>query len=1552
MNPNTFALRHPITVLMLAVVLISGGVLAVLRMPIDIFPPINLPQIVVVSNYGGMDPAQMEGMITNNYEVMFQYVDGLKGIESKNIQNIALIQLSFYPDTDMAHAMSQVVAMANRALHSMPPGTLPPLIMRFDAASTPIGYLVLSSKTRSLGEIGDLAMARVRPLMLAHVPGTISLPPFGTNQRAIVVNVDPDRLRAYSLSPEDVVKAVSAGNAISPSGNLTIQDQLPIVPSNTMVVDPQELVAIPLEPGRNVYLRDVATVADATDINYGYALVNGRKSVYLPVVKRDTASTLTVAADLRAALPIIKDALPDDVEVRYEFDESPVVLTAIRGVATEGLIGATLTGLMILLFLRDLRSVVVVVLNIPLALLGSLLGLWVSGHTINIMTLGGLALAIGILVDEATVEVENVHKQMETTGSVARAVRAGNLVTAVPRLLAMLCILSVFIPAFLMKDPIRSLFLPLALAVGFAMITSYVLSSTLVSVLCVWLLKPRTASPLTPAPSAQGNAGSIGGLFARLRDGFGRIVALVVWGRWAVVPLYVAGCALMLWQVGGRVGTELFPQVDAGAFVLRFRAPPGTHYEITRQIGLKCLEVIGDEAGEGNVAISMGYVGQTAPNFAVNNALLFMRGPDDGQLRVGLRPGSGIHLAELREQLRQVLPQRVTPWLTKLLQAEDVDPATAAVRARHVVFGFEPGDMVSEVMSFGSPTPIEVLTAGPDLAAVRRHATHLLAELRQVPALRDVQFYQALDYPTVPIVVDRQKAGLSGLTAEQVGQAVTVATSSSRYVAQNFWRNPRSGLDYQVQVQVPVQRMTSAAQVETIPVERVNASSSLLVRDVAKVGTGVMPGEYDRTAMQRYISITANVEGTDLGRAARQIEAAIAGVGPPPRGVRVLVRGQITPMRELFTSLAVGLAMTVAVILVLLTAYFQSLRLAAIAVSAVPGVLSGVAAMLYLSGTTLNIESFMGSIMCIGVSVSNSVMLVTFMDREWRGGLSVAAAAVAGARDRLRPILMTACAMTVGMVPMALALEEGSEMQAPLGRAVIGGLIVSTFTTLLILPAIFALVMGRARQVSPSLDPDDPSSPHYDATAAAKAVPVALVLLGVVGLSGCSPRQPAVAGSVTPVPTVHLVKPETRDLVRTVEQPGFIEAYEQTSIFAKVAGFVSAWKVDIGDRVGKDDLLATLAIPELVAEHEQKLAQVVLDEEQVKQAEKLVQVAQSNLQAATAQTAEAEANVVRYQADIERWESEVKRLTTLVKQRVVDQQVLDESSKQLKSSIATRDAARATVQSVAASQRASAAVLEKAKVDVDVARARTQVAAAEARRLAALVGYTRIQAPYDGIVVARNVNTGDFVLPATGDRSAGPTANQSPTQAAPLYVVARTDRVRIYVDVPEADASSVHQGTKARVRVPALDDTELDADVTRTSWSLNTRTRTLRAEIDLSNADARLRPGMYAYASVRIERPKALALPKSAVVELGNQTCCYLYQDGRAVKTPVQTGLSDGTWVAVVKKRVGGQWTEFFGTEEVIVGDLSEITDGQEVTVAAEPLGVALGEQRRAQPSR
>jgi multidrug efflux pump subunit AcrB len=1114
MNPIRFAMQHPITMAMIVVALFGLGGLAVFEMRIDIFPEFNNPQIYIIQNYNGMSPDQIEGLLVNQIETNLQYVDGVKSVESQCIQQIALIKVSFYPGTEMSQAMAALVAQVNRAAAFMPKGVLPPQIMRMDPGSVPIGYLVLTSQSTSLGKLADLAEYNIRPLIQKQVPGTVGTAPFGANIRSIVVTIDPDRLRSYNLTPDDVAKALMEGNVVIPAGNLYLKDQMPIVLTNAMVDDIHTIEEIPLRAERNLYIRNVAAVADATDINYGYAMVDGKRSVYVPIVKKNTASALTVAREIRNSMSRFKSVLPEGVDIQYKFDQTPTVVEAIRSVATEGAIGAGLTGLMVLIFLRDWRSVLVVVFNIPLALLGSLFGLWCSKNTINIMTLGGLALAIGMLVDEATVEVENIHAQMEHVKTIPRAVRLGNYITAVPRLLAMLCILSVFIPAFIMEEPMHSLFVPLSLAVGFSMITSYLLSSTLVPVLATWLLKgPKELKDAQEQgdeehkptdhqhrqehdgarreSQGQGDEHSEAkgqgqeewmqkGFFGKVQRVFVRIVGFIIAWRWAVVPAYLAACLLILVLVGMELGRELFPVTDMGQFVLRFRMPPGTNYELTREAWIECLHTIEEEAGAANVEISMGFAGQQAPNFAMNNMILFMRGPDDGQMRVKLREGSDIKVFAFQEKLRKALPKRLKPWLTGVLRKEGYSDEEAEERVGQLRFGFEPGDIVSEVMSFGSPTPIEVLAASHHLEDARAFQEKVLAALQSNPYLRDVQVHQELDYPTVRVDIDRQKANLSGTTAEGVGRDVLEATSSSRMLYRNYWIDKESGRSYQVQVQTPISRMTSESQVETLPLVKVSPWLNLLVRDVARVGRGTMPGEFDRTQMQRYVSITANVEGVDLGRVAKQIEQAVANVGKPPRGVHVEHRGQVKPMNQMFESLGIGLAAAVFVIFVLLTAYFQSPRLAFVSIGAVPGVLSGVVLILFVTNTTLNIESFMGTIMSVGVSVSNSVMLVTFMSMEWQKGVSIHDSAIRGAGERLRPILMTACAMTIGMVPMSLALESGSKMEAPLGIAVIGGLVLSTFATLLILPAIYTIILGERKFEQPSIDPDDPNSAYFD----------------------------------------------------------------------------------------------------------------------------------------------------------------------------------------------------------------------------------------------------------------------------------------------------------------------------------------------------------------------------------------------------------------------------------------------------------------------------------------
>jgi multidrug efflux pump subunit AcrB len=1135
-NPIAFALRHPITVITAIVALTLGAGLAISRMKVDIFPALNLPVVYVCQPYGGMDAAQIEGLLANYYEYHFLYINGIHHVESRNVQGVSLMKLFFHPGTDMAQAMAETVGYVNRSRAFMPPGTVPPFIMRFDTGSVPVGYLVLSSDTRTIGEIQDHALFKVRP-MFSTLPGVSAPPPFGGSVRAIVVNVDPDRLRSYNLSPDDVVDALTKGNTISPSGAIRIGDQMPLVPSNSLVIQPKELGNIALRPGESVFLRDIATIEDGTDITTGYALANAKRAVYILVNKRADASTLDVVNAVKDNLPKMKAALPDEVRdeinVSFEFDQSPYVTNAIKDVGVEGLLGAGLIGLMVLVFLRDWRSVIVVVLNIPLALAASLFALWLCGHTVNLMTLGGLMLAVGILVDESAVAVENIHTQMHRSSSLAWAVRRGVEETAVPRLLAMLCILAVFLPALFMEGALRTLFLPLALAVGFAMIASYILSSTFVPVMCVWLLKTKTPSPPSPLPQSRergerhipspGPSPKRGGeknkssLPAPPRneeeirvlpspgfagEGMGvRALRLLVRLRWLLVPAYVAGALALIWLFGRPLGTEIFPTVDAGQFQMRLRAPTGTRIEWTEQLTIQALDGVAEAAGgQDKIAMSLGWIGVVPSSFPINSVYLFTGGPEEAVIRIALRPNSGVRIAELKEKLRTLLPKKLGDWMSKRLADDGVPPAQIAERVRGIRLSFEPADIVNEIMSFGSPTPIEIAVSGTKLAANKQFADKLQSELAKIPGLRDLQQVQALDYPTVDVTIDRERAGQSGITAADVSRSLVTATSSSRFVVPNYWRDPGTGVAYQVQVQVPPPRMNTIAELGLIPVKE-NGDFPLLLRDVAEVRPGTMPGEYDRYNMRRLVSITANVAGTDLGRIARQIDAAIKSAGAPPTGVQVDVRGQIEPMRQLFgglvqsdssaglsfwkslahtfSGLTLGLILTTVVILLLLTAYFQSLRLAMVSISTVPAVLGGVALALWLTGSTLNIQSFMGAIMAIGVAVANAILLVTFAERLRRETGDARAAAVEGARSRVRPILMTSFAMIAGMLPMAFGLGESGEQTAPLGRAVIGGLAASTVTALLILPSVFALVMGRAPNRSASLDPDDPASRYF-----------------------------------------------------------------------------------------------------------------------------------------------------------------------------------------------------------------------------------------------------------------------------------------------------------------------------------------------------------------------------------------------------------------------------------------------------------------------------------------
>ncbi|WP_447977255.1 efflux RND transporter permease subunit [Candidatus Nitrospira bockiana] len=1034
------------TILTAVVAIALCSLLALKRMPIDIFPNLGLPAIYVAQPYSGMDPAQMESYLVSFYEYHFLYITGIEHVESKSIQGAALIKLFFHPETDMDQALAQTVAYVNRSWAFMPPGTVPPFIVRFDAGSVPVGSLVFRSDTRSVGEIQDLALFRVRP-MFATLPGVSAPPPFGGNARTIVIHVDPDRMRAYHMAPEEVLQAINKSNLVVPAGNVRIGDLTTIARVNSVIPTMAEFGDVPIRTGAGptVFLRDIGYAENATDIPTAYALVNGRRAVYIPVTKRADASTLAVVDRVKEAIPKFQALVPEDISISFEFDQSVYIKNAVRSLTTEAMLGAVLTGLMVLLFLRDWRSAAIVLLTIPFALLSAVVALWVAGQTINIMTLGGLALAVGILVDESTVAIENIHAHLGRTPNRARAVVDSGRDVAVPRLVAMLSVLAVFIPSFFMVGVGRALFVPLALAVGFAMAASYFLASTLVPVLATWLLRSGFHA------EAQGSR------FERVQARYGRVVDRLVRVGWLVIPLYLVLTVAIIWILAGRLGMEMFPSVDTGQFQLRVRAPDGTRIERTEVLAQRVLDAIADEVGVDNIAITQGFVGVQPASYPVNTIHLWTSGPHEAVLLVALKPGTGLSVEAVKERLRDTLPR--------------LFPGTKYV--------FEAGDIISQVMSMGSPTAIEVAMSGPKLEANRAYADRVLEEMKQIGSLRDLQFGQPLEYPTIEVTVDRVRAGQLGLFMADVARSLVSATSSSRFIQPMFWRDPSSGNAYQVQVEIPQYAMASSEDVENVPVMP-NGAPGPLVREVARIAPGSMIGEYARYNMQRMVTVTANVSGEDLGHAADRVSAAIARAGDPPRGVNVALRGQAAPMRETLDGLRVGLGLSILVIFLLLAANFQSLMSAVIVLSTMPAVLAGVMLALLVTGTTLNVQSFLGAIMAVGVAVANGILLVSFADTRWQAGRTAADAAVEGAQGRLRPILMTSMAMIAGMIPLALALGEGGEQTAPLGRAVIGGLGAATIATLLILPTAFAVMKRRSRPAVRSLDPDDPMSPYYD----------------------------------------------------------------------------------------------------------------------------------------------------------------------------------------------------------------------------------------------------------------------------------------------------------------------------------------------------------------------------------------------------------------------------------------------------------------------------------------
>lgn len=1034
------SLKRPISSLVLIGGVVIFSILSATRIPIDIFPRLNSPVIYVIEPYGGMSPAQMEGFFATRMQDQFLYISGIKEIQSKSVQGLTIVKLAFYEGSDMAQAAAEVAIQVNRAMKFFPPGALPPQVVRYDASSVPIGDLVFSSKTRPLKEIHELAVTRIRPLF-STISGLTAPPPIGTNSRTVVINLDPYKIRSLNVSPDEVVEALAANNVMTPSGNIRVENKTYITTLNSLEekVEDFNRISISTKGNRNIFLKDVATVSDGSDVTTGYALVNGSRSSYIPVVKTADASTWDVVSRLKAKLPEMRSLLPDDIEVSYEFDQSIFVINAVKSLIFEGALGAILTGLMVFLFLGDWRSSLIVIITIPVSIITGVFLLNLAGHTINIMTLSGLSLAIGILVDQATVTIENIHQHIEMGKPKNQAVYDACREVALPLLLILFCILAVFAPSFMMSGVPKAMFLPLSLSIGFAMTVSYFLAQSLVPIMANWFMSNHKHTPkeVTGKPT----------FFDKMRHKFIIQNKTLLKSNKLIVSAYLVIIVSLAGVGFWYIGKDILPQINSGQLVIRMKTPDGTRLERTEEKVGELLSLV-DEISGGNLAVSSAYVGVVPTNYATTNLYVSTTGTNDAVIKVALDKEYHTNMQDFKERLRTAVREKM-PDLT---------------------LSFEPADLTEKLMSQGANTPIEVQVAGRNMKQIEGYAQNLVEGLSEVPFLRDVRIVQPLNFPVIKINLDRYKLAMMGLTLQQVARSITASTSSSRFTEKNQWLDRNSSYTYQVQVQIPEHAMSSLSQLQEIPL--VAGQVRPVLSDVATFALEMSPGEYSRTGPRRFLTVSANVHHKDLGSATTAVEKVVANAGELPAGVVTQIKGMSSLLSETLDSLQTGLGIAILVIFLLLAANYQSFKLSLVVLSTIPAVIVGALGLLLLTGSTLNLQSYMGIIMSVGISVANAILIVTNAEQlrwEYRDAHR---AAIDSAGIRLRPVLMTSFAMIAGMIPMALGTGEAGEQVAPLGRAVIGGLIASTLAALYIVPQVYVWLQGKTTFQDPSLLPD------------------------------------------------------------------------------------------------------------------------------------------------------------------------------------------------------------------------------------------------------------------------------------------------------------------------------------------------------------------------------------------------------------------------------------------------------------------------------------------------
>ncbi len=1048
------ALKRPYTCAVLAIFLLIVGTLSALRMPTDIFPNIRIPVVSVAWQYTGMPADQMSGRITTTFQrILTTTVNDIEHIEATSYAGYGIIKIFFQPGVDVAMANAQVTAVAQTMLRQLPVGTVPPFILNYDASTVPILQIALSGQGLSEQELGDLGFNTLRG-RLVTVPGASVPWPYGGKNRQIQIDLNPQAIQARGLSSIDVANALAAQNLITPVGTQKIGDREYTLQLNNAAVTIDDLANLPVKvvDGATVYIRDVATVRDGNPPQTNIVHVDGTKSVLMSVLKIGTTSTLDIVSGVRAKLDEIKPALPANLQTVPINDQSIFVRAAVKGVAIEGVIAAVLTSLMILLFLGSWRSTTIIATSIPLSILGAIAALYAFGETLNIMTLGGLALAVGILVDDATVTIENINWHLEQGKGVEESILDGAAQIVTPAFVSLLCICIVFVPMFFLEGVPRFLFVPMAEAVIFAMITSFILSRTLVPAMANYLLKTH-ASHLDEHGSARPSSNSrvrfqrqFESNFEHFRHGYRNILEAAIVHRKGFVIVFMAFVVLSFALIP-TLGRNFFPAVDGGQIMMKVRLPVGTRLEdsaikfaeiqesIRRIIPAEEIVTMVDNIGMPNSSISLTFS---------NTGVI---GPQDGDIQIAL---SKDHqpTADHIKRLREVLPKEF-PGAT---------------------FSFPPSDIVSQILNFGSPAPIDIQIRGNNLDGNFDYATALLKRIREVPGVADARIQQTRQAPVLKVDVDRTRAQEMGLTIRDVTNNMVVNLSGSSQAAPTFWLNPANNVSYPIVMQTPQYLLDSLPALENLPINSTTSDGSMQLGGLATIGRGVTSGVISQYDIQTMVQLHMTTQDRDLGAVAADIRKVLKEAeASVPKGSTVHLLGQISTMEKSFSGLLFGLLGAIVLIYLLLVINFQSWSDPFVVISALPAAIAGIIWILFVTFTPLSVPALTGAIMCMGVATANSVLVITFARAKFAELQDATAAAIEAGYMRFRPVLMTALAMIIGMAPMAFGLGEGGEQNAPLGRAVIGGLLFATVTTLVFVPVVFSIIHARQRDEQPVL---------------------------------------------------------------------------------------------------------------------------------------------------------------------------------------------------------------------------------------------------------------------------------------------------------------------------------------------------------------------------------------------------------------------------------------------------------------------------------------------------